>query len=512
LPKIIPDVDSALSHAARRITVVGGGFAGACAAVQLVRQSPAALAITLIDPAERPGAGLAYSAIDPDHRINGLPHVHSLIPDDAFHFARWIESAELVAHDQQARLPDGRIFPRRGDYGRYLQQTLRAHATWPPTGSTIGHLRDSATGLAVSGSRLAVQTAQGLAVPTDQLILATGNPTPRLPPPFSPALAAHPAVVENPLDTPRLYEIPAQARVLLIGASLTALDVLSTLLRRGHRGEIVVVSRRGQRPRAQGPLPEALAGQRPWETLPGRYNLDRLGAPPPAFLSDPGLPREVRHWLRALRREVARVQAEGGSWYQPFDELRDAVWQLWPTLPTAQKRRFQQRLRTWYDVHRFRTPPQNAQLVEAAVAAGRVRFVSARLRTVQAVEDAGPIEVEWLSPNAGAPQRGRWDRVVNCTGLDAAAGLAANPMLADLHRGGWIRRDPSGIGFEVDATCRAIGADGAARSALRLIGLPTAGRFGDPLGAMYIAAQVHRTVPDILERLGDALVAPMQPA
>jgi hypothetical protein len=41
-----------------------------------------------------------------------------------------------------------------------------------------------------------------------------------------------------------------------------------------------------------------------------------------------------------------------------------------------------------------------------------------------------------------------------------------------------------------------------------MIGLPTAGRFGDPLGAMYIAAQVYRTVPDMLQRLGEPLCLP----
>jgi uncharacterized NAD(P)/FAD-binding protein YdhS len=500
-----------LPPGARRIVLVGGGFAGACAAVQLVRHSAAPLAISLIDPAEQPGAGLAYSATDPDHRLNGLTHVHSLIPDDAFHFSRWVEASGLVAQDPAARLPDGRIYPRRGDYGRYLQQTVQAHAHWPATGSCIVHHRGMASGLVGQDGAWAVQTTTGASLPADQLIVATGNPTPRLPPPFPAALARHPSVIENPLDTPRLHTVPPEARVLLVGASLTALDVLSTLLRRGHRGEIVVVSRRGQRPRPQGPLPEALARARPWEQLSPHYNLERLGMPPPPFLSAPELPREVRHWLRALRREVARVQAAGGSWYQPFDELRDALWQLWPTMPAAQKRRFQQRLRTWYDVHRFRTPPQNEAMVDAAVAEGRIRFLAARLQSVQAAGDDGSIEVGLLPLRSATALQQRWDRVINCTGLDAVAGLAANPMLSALHGAGWIRRDPSGIGFEVDAQCRAVGADGQARSGLRLIGLPTAGRFGDPLGAMYIAAQVHRTVPDILQHLDEPLTLPTVP-
>ena len=80
----------------------------------------------------------------------------------------------------------------------------------------------------------------------------------------------------------------------------------------------------------------------------------------------------------------------------------------------------------------------------------------------------------------------------------AAAGLRANPFLASLVDDGWLRVDDVGIGLAVDAHCSAIGADACARPALRVIGPPTAGTFGDPLGVMFIAAQVYRMLPDAL--------------
>lgn len=51
---------------ARRVVIVGGGFAGASAAIQLVRGSTLPLSVTIIDPAERAGRGLAYQALDGD--------------------------------------------------------------------------------------------------------------------------------------------------------------------------------------------------------------------------------------------------------------------------------------------------------------------------------------------------------------------------------------------------------------------------------------------------------------
>jgi hypothetical protein len=47
------------------------------------------------------------------------------------------------------------------------------------------------------------------------------------------------------------------------------------------------------------------------------------------------------------------------------------------------------------------------------------------------------------------------------------------------------------MGFEVDAHRCAVGADGAAQPALRVVGPQTVGTFGDPIGAMYIGAQIN---------------------
>ena len=495
---------SSRPSALHRVVIVGGGFTGASAAVQLVRRSRLPLAITIVDPAERAGRGLAYHASDPDHRLNAPSYVHSLLPDDAWHFSRWCHASGQLERDPQALRPDGGLYIRRTEFGRYIEETLQAHALWPATGSTITHLRDRAIELSPSGQALHVTTAGGHTLPAELLFIATGNPLPRLQRPFDPALAAHRAVIENPLDTPRLWQIAPQARVLLVGSGLTALDVLSTLVRRQHRGEILVVSRRGLRPQQQGPMPPVLAQARSLaalNALPGGIVLDRIAGPPPAFLANAGVPATARAWLHALRAEIARVEAGGGLWYQPFDDMRDAVWRLWPTLPAQEKRRVLRQLRTWYDVHRYRSPPQNQELVDAAVAEGGVRFIAARLQAVSAADEGRSIAVTWKRPGAELAQTQSFDAVINCTGLDALAALSANPFLVSAMQGGWLRHDACAMGFEVDDQCCAVAADGAAQPAVRVVGPPTVGTFGDPIGAMYIGAQIHRMLDDALSRL-----------
>ena len=490
-----------------RVVIVGGGFTGVCAAVQLVRRSTGPLAITLVDPAEQPGRGMAYSTTDPDHRLNAPTFVHSMLADDAWHLSRWCAQQRIVAADPQSLRADGGTYIRRSDFARYLGDTWQAHRQGWPSGATITSLRDTALGLSTAGAGRAVRTASGRDLPADQLLVATGHPAPRLPAAFATGLAAHPAVIENPLAHPqRLQAIPADARVLLLGSGLTALDVLSTLLRCGHRGPIDVVSRHGLRPRPQGPPPvaiqQALRGDP--ASLPPGLVLARLNGPVPAFLAAPAVSPDLRLWLRALRAQARQAQAAGGTWYTAFDDLRDAVWQLWPTLPPAHKRRFLRLLRPWYDVHRYRSAPQNEDIVRAAVADGRIRFRAARLQAVEAVAGpaSGALAVRMTPRGDTAPTLQHVDALINCTGQDAAAGIALNPFLAALARAGWVRRDPSGIGIEVDADCRALAASGVAQPWLRVLGPPTLGSRGDAVGAMFIAAQIHRMLPDLLAQLG----------
>lgn len=489
------------AHVPRRVVIVGGGFSGASIAVQLVRASKAQLHITIIDPAERAGRGLAYRAIDPDHRLNASSYAHSLLPDDAWHFSRWCKANGLSEQDPQALWEDGGVYFRRSDFGRYIEETLQAHASWPATGSTISHLRDQAVDLSSTSQPLRVKTAGGHELVADLLFIATGNPLPRLQCPFEPGLATHPAVIENALDTHRLYEIAPTARVLLIGSGLTALDVLSTLVRRRHSGEIVVVSRRGLRPKPQGPMPAALAqtpGLTATDTLPGAFALSRINGPAPDFLTRAGVPATARAWLHALRTQIAKINSEGALWHQAFDEMRDAVWRLWPTLPAPEKRRFLRQLRSWYDVHRYRSPPQNQALVDAAVAEGAIQFMAVRLTAVSADKCGAGVIVNWRRSGGHLGDQQYFDAVINCTGLDALTALAANPFLVSATERGWFRRDPSSLGFEVDDQCRAVGPDGTVHPTVRIIGPPTVGTFGDPIGAMYIGAQIHRILPGVL--------------
>lgn len=476
-----------------RVTIVGGGFTGASAAVQLVRASPVAIEITVIEPRPRVGNGLAYSTNDQDHRLNAPMEGHLVDPSDPAALQRWCKKHQIAENDRGAVASDGSLFLRRKDFGAFVSDTVRSHAR-SATGSKIQHLRDMATDVSPRAGAVDVRTRDGRLLTSELLVVATGNATPRLPAEFAENMSASSAVVAVPTDLERVHQVPKSARVLLIGSGLTALDVLSTMLKSGHRGAITAISRRGLRPHAN----------RPMTTAPDlditRALLDRVEGPVASFIREAGNPPTTLGLLRALRSQIRAVESTGDTWHTAFDELRDVVWQVWPTLPASEKKRFMKHLRSWWDVHRFRCPPQNDAMVRDAERNGRVVFRAARLHAV-AEEADGRIRVVLRDRGRHSLQTAHFDAVINCTGIDAAAGAQSNPFLASLYHTGSIRADDSGFGFAVDAGCRPIGEDCSANDSIRIFGPPNAGTFGDSFGAIFIATQIRRALPNMLKTL-----------
>jgi uncharacterized NAD(P)/FAD-binding protein YdhS len=454
--------------------------------VQLVRACERPIAVEIVEPRAEVGRGMAYTAPDPDWRLNGGSDTHVLDLADQTTLNAWCAAHGIIERDPEAVSDNGYTFVRRHDFGSFVRDQVASHARLP-NGSTIRHVRDVAIDADVADGSVKVQLRSGGSIEADLLVIATGNAPPRLPASLS-HLAGDPRVIVEALDVQRLRAIPLDASVLLLGSSLTALDVASTLVRRGQGGRIVSISRRGQRPRPHRAAP----------ATPGPAFLERVEGSVPDFVRAAGSPPTVRGLVRAVRKRIREDEIAGVNWYAGFDAMRDVLWQVWPTLAVAEKRRALRLLRPWYDVHRFRTPPQNDALVRAAEAKGAIEFRAGRVRGIEARD--GGLHVR-MDLRGGGGSRERFDYVVNCTGLDPASGARDNPFLTALLQRGVITVDPSGIGFAVDSRCRPLDRDGRAQPDMRIFGPPSAGTFGDPLGVLFIAPQIRRQVPAMLEQL-----------
>ena len=103
-----------------RIAIIGGGASGALMALHLARALPFGGAeITVIEPAEEVGRGLAYSTDDPEHLLNVRVANMSAFADQPDHLSRWLQSrGPSVAHLTPL------CFISRSIYGAYIADMM----------------------------------------------------------------------------------------------------------------------------------------------------------------------------------------------------------------------------------------------------------------------------------------------------------------------------------------------------------------------------------------------------
>lgn len=471
------------------IAVIGGGFSGAAFAIHMSRLAPQPVEILLIEPRERLGAGLAHSAAHPDHRLNAADSIHLLHLDQPDHFSVWLKASGALERDPDAIAANGRVYPRRSDFGAYVNAEIARHQESNPSGTGIRHVRRRALRITRVAEDFDVTLEDGMTLRVGACVLALGQGRPNLPALLRDA-SGHPDCVANPWDLDALGRIDPGRSILILGTGLTTADVVATLVSQGHRAPIDAVSRRGMRPTRHSAY------------APTMPRLHGLMQEIPDFVARHGTAETVAGIVKALRADIGRIDPARASWHALFDEVRDASHVLWPHLSTAEQMRFLRHLKPWYDVHRFRIPPQNEQIVARAVDAGQLAFHSAR--TLSILPGPRGFEVAFQNRGAAGARMANYATLINCTGFDNRLAALTDPLVQGLAGDGLLRASPCGIGVEIDAQARAIGVRGASVPKLHVIGPLTAGSIGEASSVPVITRQILQMIPRLLEDLSAA--------
>jgi len=397
---------------------------GACAAALVValakRQVP--LNVTVIGRGE-PWRGVAYSATDEHHLLNVPAANMSLDNDDAERAAPWLRlrlvSAELLG---LTRHPDRwHVFHDKG-----------------------------------------VQAA-------DAVVLATGveRPSP-LVERYGRAAARY--LVEDPWQP---WQAEPAARILILGAGLTAVDAALNLVQAGHKGPIVMLSRHG--------------------LLPLRHDLSR---PSPTAIRLPAASLSRR--LRNLRRAMRDV----GHWQDVFDGLRPQWQALWNELSEDERRRFLRHLAVYFNIHRHRMAPRVAATLSSAQKRN-LELRRGRVTAMQPERDGLRVTIR-----SDARDDAAWfDKVLNCTGPNSNTGLSGQTFIQSLVGAGLARPESLGLGIEVDGKNRVYGREGLQHS-LFAMGALSRGRWWEITAMPEIrqqAVHVARNVSQILSSAADAM-------
>jgi uncharacterized NAD(P)/FAD-binding protein YdhS len=458
-----------------RVAIVGGGFSGAVTAMYLARNAAISLAIDIIEPRAMLGGGVAYSATDPAHRINVPASRMTVFADDPTHFDRWLRTGAALDGDPPALWPDGSAYPQRGLFGRYIAELVAA-AGEARHGVTIHHHRDTVRDIAHGPAGFILGLRDGGTLRADLVVLAVSHPPPSVPAPLRGAKTEGAPVIDDPWRPGALDVIAPDASVLVVGTGLTMADMVSTLDRRGHRGQITAVSRRGllSRGHAFGDI-----AKRNW------------------FADSPPC-RTALALCQAVRAQVLEACLDGQPWQAVFDDIRANARRVWSALDVTERRRLLRHLRPYWDVHRFRVAPQVEQTVARLRARGQFHALAASLRGGR--WDGARVHVR-LHPRGAASERIleiEADAVIVTTGPAHDRATASNPALASLSRAGLIRPDAVGLGLDVDASNCAIGADGVALPTLLVAGPLARGQVGELMGLPQVSDHAERVAATAL--------------
>jgi len=462
-----------LNNPVSLVAIIGGGFTGTAVAFHLAANPTlGSSSIVVFEPRENLGGGLAYDTQDPAHRINVPATRMSLLPDDDEHFFRWLKDNHDPSADSAALTADGRLFPRRGVFGRYVANYLKDDLDK----GRIRHEQHRVVGVTRHRERWRIVDEEGRVFMADIVVIATTHPPPQPPAGIERALSGHPRYVRDATRPDALAVVRPDDRVLVVGNGLTSADVIASLRARGHRGPITALSRRGLRSRGHATLPQEPFGD---------------------FLQ-PSHPT-ARSLLRAVRTAIDAAERQGISWHAVLDAVRAQAGDIWRQFPVSEKRRLVRHLRAYWDVHRFRIAPQVEEALDAAVADGSLRILAGRIIDLE--QQANVIACTIRYRRSSEEVRSFHDAVIVTTGPSHASILSWQPWLRELSDTGLVCLDPIGLGLACSERSQALGRDGIALDSLFIAGPLARGTFGELMGlpqvsqhAATVAAQVAQVI------------------
>jgi len=404
------------------VAIIGGGFAGAALAAQLLRQSPRNTSVVLVERGARVGRGVAYGTPCGQHLLNVPAKNMTAYPDDPEHFLRW---ARL---NHNANVQPGDFLPRQV-YGQYAAFVLQQEVDRHP--GRFERVQDEAVSVDHVGGLVEIKLRAGETLFAGKVVLALGNfppGDPRLPgkTPHSQRYVSDPwspGALENiSRDQDREQYLQQEQSVLLVGSGLTSVDVTIALRARGFKGTIHLLSRRG--------------------LLPQNHKATAIWTP----FWDENSPRTVRGLLRLIRAHVEVAENSGSGWRAVIDSLRPFTQAIWRALPRAERRRFLRHVRPYWEVHRHRVAPEIGVPLAMQIQDGQIETHAGRITAY--AEDADGVDVTYCDRSTGEKRSLRVGLVINCTGPEADCRRIENPLLNNLLRQKMVRPDPLFLGLD----------------------------------------------------------------
>lgn len=462
-----------------KIAIIGGGLSGTLTAIQLLSNASRDTTVYLIEQDRyKMSRGTAYSSQLAFQPLNVPAAAMGIFPEAPDDFFQWLTTHQHRYRNQLTIPVHPKDFMPRCVFGDYLNVRLQEAEAGAAKGVKLVRLHGEAMAVKARGSRFVVEISNYDPIPVDKVVLALGNFLPSQLPIPNMGFYSSSRYIASPWSAKGLYELPADASVLLIGSSLTMVDLVGSLQARGHTGKIYVVSRHGLLPRHHDA---------------GTPRYPRLSLPSGTSLS-------VLQLVRFIRSKVKEAEAAGYNWRSVLDALRDEAAAIWQAFSLQEKKHFLRFVRPYWEVHRHRMPASSAAMLQELQAKGQLEVIAASLVDM---EDTGEAAVVTIRKRKQAEnERLQVDRVINCTGPQGDFAKIRTPLVEQLLADGMIIPDQLRLGVETLPNGMLLNAKGRPVDGLFTLGPPRRGMLYESTALREIRQQAQALAHELLQEQG----------
>ncbi|NYT79173.1 FAD/NAD(P)-binding protein [Alcaligenaceae bacterium] len=446
--------------------------------------------ILVFEPSKRLGPGGPYAEDLSTNLLNIPAGKMSAYANDRGHFLRWVNSQSSTLLEQHGVVnTDPAAFLPRPLFGLYLTEvwtTLLQRAA--RVRIEIKHIPTDVRGisLAPENSDTLLDTPMGQ-YRARRTVLCNGN----LPSTTFPELTSRPGYFNTPYPAIDLARnIPHNAKVAVLGTSLSAIDAIIALKENGHQTPLLAVSRNGRLPSVRtinsGLFPvnaptlqeiTSLADNQGGSlTLQSAFSFiqQRLVAAG-GELDWEDVLGQGDHPHDILNKEITASTSKPRVWQNIAISLNEIIEHIWRLLPESEKQIFNSKWRSLWMARRATFPMKNALKIKHYIDANQLR-IAAGFVDCQPCKDTGGYTIT-LNDAQGEVQTHQVQYVVNATSFSTNVSQTDVPLMRSLILQGLAVPDPyGGVRLDFDSGCL-INAEDKIVSNISLMGSLAAGTY-----------------------------------
>jgi uncharacterized NAD(P)/FAD-binding protein YdhS len=384
------------------------------------------------------------------------------------HFQDWLKRrAADVGLDGAVHETEAGLFASRGLYGQYLRSILDYAMRQTAGHAQLRLLPDDVLDIEPVEGGYELHCASGQRLRASGVVLAVGN----LPSEES----DDPRICRNAWGEKTWRPLTPDLPVIIVGTSLTMVDIAIALRRRGFTGGVLALSRGGL-------LPTRHAPSKPWPT-------------PTLTLAETN---SLKLMMGRVREEIAAAAEQGIDWRAVIDSMRPVTAKLWGGLPLAERARFLRHARRYWDVHRHRMAPPHAEMIEAMQAEGTLTVAAGRIRAMASLPDR--VRVTYVPRDGSGETVLHVQRVIMASGLEHVS-RTRDPLMQRLLDRGLVRLDRQGLGIDVTDGLNVLGGDDAVAERVWALGPIVRGVFWECVAVPDIRVQAAHVAVSVVSRL-----------